>query len=680
MKINAFELRIKTAEGLFGSRCTFTKGLNIIRGDNSSGKSTFVNSLVYGIGLEELLGGRNLTSLTSAVTDRFKYEGRDIAIQHSETLVELENNRGEVITVRRPIRADKTDPKLVSIVFGPQLTAPNETYTSADKYLHDKGSAHGSEGYHALLSDFLGWNLPSIINNDGTAAPLYLQTVFSATIVEQKRGWSDYLANLPYYNIRNNKTKVIEFLLNLAVFDNELTVSRLNAASVEIHSRWGKNLAKLEAECRRVGGNFYGVPSSPSAKFDAKNARLSMMSDNSNIEMDQYVLKLRRELSEFETPSEATQDDSQLSVSLSHLQKVTLRFESVSARLSVQRSALEEVKRLNAETEGELARNKAVRKLAQLGSEQTLATAADKCPTCLQALNGSLLTSQVFGPQMNLEENIRYQENQLQMLQRQQGALEGEVQRLELEEASGNRHVTQLKNHIADLRQDLRSTLTESRAAIRQQMLLEDSLRDAIALEELFKLSMQDLVLLAAEQAANARARQDLPKQQYSPSDLEKIRLFERFFRANASSFDYQSVEIGHIKIGLGNLLPHLEDMELRSVFSRLRADSSASDFIRLIWSYDLALYQTSARPEVRGNHPGFLLFDEPAQHSMAESALRSLFLQLAGERNLQSIVAASFEESDHAFNQATNNLNFHLIRIDQASRSIGPGPQLLDA
>ncbi|UUZ66321.1 hypothetical protein LP417_35505 (plasmid) [Polaromonas sp. P1-6] len=106
--------------------------------------------------------------------------------------------------------------------------------------------------------------------------------------------------------------------------------------------------------------------------------------------------------------------------------------------------------------------------------------------------------------------------------------------------------------------------------------------------------------------------------------------------------------------------------MELRQIISRpkasLVADSSASDFVRLIWSYLLALYQTSATRGFEGNHPGVLLMDEPGQHSMRSTSQHALLQLLSGESKLQSIVAASFDENESVFLEATAGLEFKLI------------------
>ena len=55
MFIRAVEIRINSGNERFGFRCKFDSGLNIIKGRNSSGKSTLVNTLMYALGLEELI-------------------------------------------------------------------------------------------------------------------------------------------------------------------------------------------------------------------------------------------------------------------------------------------------------------------------------------------------------------------------------------------------------------------------------------------------------------------------------------------------------------------------------------------------------------------------------------------------------------------------------------------------
>lgn len=108
--------------------------------------------------------------------------------------------------------------------------------------------------------------------------------------------------------------------------------------------------------------------------------------------------------------------------------------------------------------------------------------------------------------------------------------------------------------------------------------------------------------------------------------------------------------------------MPYLSWIELREVNTDIKSDSSASDFVRLIWVYLASLYMTSYKKE--GNHLGVIVLDEPAQHSMAETSMNSLLKSLAESEGLQSILAASFDESDHNFIVSTHQVDHHLIQV----------------
>ncbi|CAD0331559.1 hypothetical protein CFBP498_22140 [Xanthomonas hortorum pv. vitians] len=155
------------------------------------------------------------------------------------------------------------------------------------------------------------------------------------------------------------------------------------------------------------------------------------------------------------------------------------------------------------------------------------------------------------------------------------------------------------------------------------------------------------------------------PKNLYTDSDEATIGLFEKNFRANTGSFGYTSVaNIRDVSINDKSLTPSLSDIELREYRQRpdIKSESSASDFVRLIWAYLIALYQASEMSKPKGNHLGFLLLDEPGQHSMSQESQRALFKTLIASPNLQSIVAASFDESPSIFNYVTDGVAHKLI------------------
>ena len=71
MKIRAIRLFMQTAIGPHGYEFQFGDRLTIVRANNSSGKSTFFHTLLYAIGMEELLGTRGEKSLQTAVREQF---------------------------------------------------------------------------------------------------------------------------------------------------------------------------------------------------------------------------------------------------------------------------------------------------------------------------------------------------------------------------------------------------------------------------------------------------------------------------------------------------------------------------------------------------------------------------------------------------------------------------------
>lgn len=78
-------------------------------------------------------------------------------------------------------------------------------------------------------------------------------------------------------------------------------------------------------------------------------------------------------------------------------------------------------------------------------------------------------------------------------------------------------------------------------------------------------------------------------------------------------------------------IVQHSENIE-----EDIRSDSSASDFIRCLWAYYITLLA------IGPNHPGFLVMDEPCQHSMKEQSLKNLFKECAKLSDKQIILFCS--------------------------------------
>lgn len=673
MKLRGIKLRIETSQGEFGFKFEFSRGLTIIRGNNSSGKSTLFNCLMYGLGMEELIGGKGEKVLPYAVKEFLVQGETKIMVDNSEVFIELENSRAQSVTLRRAIRDSVRQPKLVEVFEGAHLTAGIELGTPKPTYLFDPGSAQKQEGFFQFLEGFMGYQLPQVPTTSGGMTKLYLQTIFAALAVEQKRGWTDYIANVPFFGIRDARIRVTEFLLGLSVFERQAKLAKLDAEAVVIDSDWRRACDTLRQAATANGVVIEGLPAKPTSTFDPSTVLLVKSDGKTKTSLADQVSLLRAEHSLLGEKAEAYGKASgaeaiqELETTSSELQRLSVLHERATTNLTLQKAALEEMRVLIAETSEDLERNKTALKLRNLGAQMELKVAADHCPTCHQEVDDTLLLGIVSGPQMDLNTNIEYLDSQRRMLQNQiNGALE-EIHQSEIAVTEVAARLAKTHDYRNSLRGDVSNGAAESRAILRRQIQIELELSNLQAFNVQAAALLVTFGEIADRLAANQADRRTLPRDVYSQADLSRISLFEKNFRGNASSFGYESADIEDIRISLDSLTPILSELELREIRTKvqtsLTADSSASDFVRLIWSYLLALYQTSSSRGFEGHHPGLLLMDEPGQHSMRSISQHALLQLLSGQTGLQSIVAASFDENESVFKEATSGLKFQLIQ-----------------
>jgi hypothetical protein len=146
-------------------------------------------------------------------------------VLESSVWLELENDRSEVITVKRGV-VSSADRRLISVFRGPLLTQPGENYRQQDYFVGDPGAAQREAGFHRMLADYIGWQLPAVRRYDGTETILYLETIFPLLYVEQKAGWSSIPAAFPtYFQIRDVGRRAVEFVLALERMNSNLKSS-----------------------------------------------------------------------------------------------------------------------------------------------------------------------------------------------------------------------------------------------------------------------------------------------------------------------------------------------------------------------------------------------------------------------------------------------------------------------
>ena len=80
-----------------------------------------------------------------------------------------------------------------------------------------------------------------------------------------------------------------------------------------------------------------------------------------------------------------------------------------------------------------------------------------------------------------------------------------------------------------------------------------------------------------------------------------------------------------------------------------MKFDSSASDGVRVIWAFTMALLQVSIAKT--GNHPNILIFDEPAQQSIIPADMKSFIDSVVTLGNDCQVIVAITLNSEELVN-----------------------------
>jgi len=188
---------------------------------------------------------------------------------------------------------------------------------------------------------------------------------------------------------------------------------------------------------------------------------------------------------------------------------------------------------------------------------------------------------------------------------------------------------------------------------VRELLEKESLLERAETLREDFETEITKLMDLSRRWREVLAREAELPKDAFSNLDREKIEKLSELFSSHMMEFGFRSVAPGSIGISLDNYRPTLEDFEMSF-------DASASDNIRLIWAYTIALQELGAYYET--NHLGITIFDEPGQQEIRASS-REAFYRIIGKMAYdQNQIIVSTSENPERLRGMLKDLssNFH--------------------
>lgn len=669
LKIRALKIEVNTTSGLYGAEHKFSNGLNIIRGDNSTGKSSLFQSIIYGLGFEELLGGKNEKTMQSALKDQVEFP-RNTLHNITQSFVYLEIENKEIVTIKRSVASSTRKSQLIDVYNGALLTGDNQALQSRQMWVHDPGGASDEHyGFHSFLTEFLEFNLPEVVTAKGDLHKLYLQQIAPAFIIEQKTGWSDFLATMPYFGMRNTEQRVVEFLLKLDVFENEKRKQQINSSKQNLTIRWQNIFSKLQSLAERSGGKLVGLENTPSIINSYRGIYISLIKEDKVITLSDLNAIQKTELITLETQQTITvgnnlnKNEAELNKLNDRLNQVSLNFELLSPELNFDKEKLKQYEKQIVAVQDDLRKNKGALKVNILGGELPTETALNICPTCEQDLSGSLLPSDIKQIPMRIEDNISYLDSQERMIS---VYIEGQQKTISEKENKLNEYqvfAIRIRQQIRDLKKELiQDERLPSVIEIEKRIDLKRKVEFFNKILESFPPLIEDLKNLSAEYEKVLNSESNLPKDFFSGLDRQKLSTLKENFIQLLRVFNYQSKPFYAIRISQDTYLPVAQKTDAEQ-FYNIKFDSSASDFIRCIWAYTTALLKTSITYST--NHPRLLVFDEPKQQDMSKDSFRNFLVELSKFNEQQVILFASFENSDNSFAEATQGLTFSINKID---------------
>lgn len=647
MRVRCLKIRVDTSQGLYGADIDFPNGLVILRASNSMGKSTCIKAIMVALGLEAMVTtSQRELPLPAVLTQELIDHDEEIAVNESNVYLEIENLNADRIVVHRTIKGLRNK-DLITVTYGPALTQPDDDYNSEEFFLSRQGSASRERGFHYFLSRFLGWDLPLVPTYAGNRYPLYLQCIFPFVFVEQTRGWSSLSPAIPtHFRIKDVHQRVVEFLLDLEAYRIASQKDEIDRCIVELERLWSDQRSDLRSQARNINGRVSNVPKHPVSSWPPEiEPAIVIPYEEEWVPIGTLMEKHRGELAnliEHEIPR--VQDismsaEEELRSAEIHVREKQALLARIYEALANERAELGATEKHLAQIEEDLKRNKDVRTLIGLGAEIAPHIAAQQCPTCHQSVKDTLIADEISSDVMSIDENITFLEDQKTTYRAVLGAAKTALEARETQ-------ASQLRSEIASIRaqiRSIRSTLVSdgrlpSAEAIRKRIELENTLRAEERTLEEFEIIKERFGDLSVQYKSLIEEKNNLPKDNISTNDRAKIQAWTESLKEQLGQYNFRSLNIETISVSEDSYRPIHEGFDLPS-------NISASDFIRVIWSFLTGLLEVSR--EFKTHHPGILIFDEPKQQSTEDLSFEELLRRVAkaGEYNQQVVFATSEEE-----------------------------------
>lgn len=647
----------------FGRNLDFTSGLNLVVGDNTSGKTTLVECLFYALGMEELIEGKpGNRSLDKAVKEQFLCEniyGREEewVVKGAYVRLQLSNSKHESITIMRYIQSfDSKRPNVLYVWRTPMIDIKRDL-DKKEYYVHNQGDHNEdyNEGFYAFLADFAGLPIIQVPARNKDYTLLYMQTLFSAAYIEQKRGWSDFFANIRSFNIMNPKQRLVEYIMDYRPNENLINKIKLSERKKSLEKSWENKVVALN-NYLAYSGLYMEELGADLGKMKTALTDLRIVYRLKNAELDLYLNELQKriDLLEEKQNTELTNcKDEQYLEALKIYEGHKDEYDKFCIKLVNENDKLSTITKQVQYIDAEINRYRSLRRV-----NNVITTLDVKiCPICHQKMplkhnhDINVLTSD------EIDESINVLVMQKSFLSPIIKNLEEMVSNMKLNKQYLDRQLRKEKAEIEmlaslhDIALNPLSTseqfeLVENKSQLASFAAIKDYVKKQIQDLESVKRSYCEVCNEIKEKKNKEHEEQPIAKQLSAFKDLLRKFGYTSNSIANSVYFKEDKTTYQYLPV-----ITHNDGGE-----EEIRSDSSASDFIRSIWAYYLTLLKFG------NHHPGFLVMDEPCQHSMKEDSLLHLFEVCSQIKDRQVILFCSSQPKTEESKDKDDNIEENVI------------------
>ncbi|MFA1560533.1 hypothetical protein [Aliivibrio fischeri] len=644
----------------YGFEHSFSDKVNIISGDNSSGKSTILSCIYYCLGMEQLLGGNKADILDKCLRLQFNYNNTDHKVTYSKSVLTIENNNGSIAKIKRVIKGRQQENKNEIVV----KIIENETNYTKTLYARSVGDHDNDNGFYNWLMNFSSLKLPEIHQVDGKRIKsLYLQNIMSCALVEQTKGWSDFFSQMPYFGIKDSKTKVIEFLLGLSSLENDIKKDLLEQEKNELKNNWIEKVNNFNIVMSRYSLQLDNIPEKYTPKTTVASitkANLYQIDNDELHPIKDIISSLKISLLNIEkNNSNPVEKHSEQGLLIESIRKLNKQLRTLENQKLTEQLKLKDYTNLLLKTKKDIEKISGIKKVKVINDLSIITN----CPACDSSLSEE--------SRLELKTNQLDYEKSLAFLKSQEELYKIYIKNISPLLEKFNNAISFYKEELIskqlelnEIKKDISDETNISRNDIIKEIKIKSDIEKFTSANEYLKIFIESMSELCTK---IKRIEKDIDSLElgFNEDDI-KIDRFQETFRDYLFNFEYSSNLEENIKIDReppSKLLPLIEINVFKGSPDRqpIRLSSSASDFIRSEWAFYFSLLKISSF------HPGFIIFDEPGQHAMKISSMKNL-ISSSISLNKQVILAISKDSNRNKKTEEkdiVNNDNINKILVD---------------